>query len=51
MFTAWQVDQPDNTSGAERYLNLYRPGAAVGWNDDLLNGNAAPIISYVIELD
>lgn len=50
-YTAWQVDQPDNTAGAERYLDLYRPVSSVAWNDDLLNGNGAPIVSYVVEID
>lgn len=51
VFMDWRPTQPDNSSGAEHYLDLYRTGGVTGWNDDKLGGNGSPVISYVIEIE
>ena len=50
-FTDWRPSQPDNSGGAEHFLNLFRTAGVTGWNDDKLDGNAGRVISYMIELE
>lgn len=50
-FSGWAPTQPDNTAGAEDYLDVYRPSSALGWNDDTRAGTGGSVISYVIELE
>ncbi len=50
-FTAWRTDQPDNSGGAEHYLDVYRLDGKIGWNDDAVNGTVKPLISYIVEYE
>jgi hypothetical protein len=49
--TDWASSQPDNSGGVENYLDFYRPGGILGWNDDAENGSGGVVISYVVEFE
>ena len=49
--TDWASSQPDNSGNVENYLDFYRPGGILGWNDDAAAGNGGIIVSYVVEFE